>query len=61
MTIKLLFGLISMLVKLGIIKDDYVKLLEISNKLGDLQAKKELIEYYSSPRYYNETALKRYI
>ena len=52
---------LAMLVKLGIVEDDYVRLLEISTKLGDLEAQKALIEYYNSPKNYNENKLKRYI
>ena len=52
---------LAMLVKLGIIDDDYIKLLEISAKLGNLEAQKSLIEYYNSPKNYNENKLKRYI
>ena len=49
------------LVKLGIIKDDYTKLLIKSAKLGNMQAKKALVEYYSNPRNYDENMMKRYI
>lgn len=52
---------LAVLVKLGIIDDDYIKLLEISAKLGNLEAQKSLIEYYNSPKNYNENKLKRYI
>ena len=52
---------LAMLVKLGIIEDDYIRLLEISAKLGNLEAKKALIEYYNSPKNYSESKLKRYI
>lgn len=52
---------LAMLTKMGIIEDDYLKLLEISAKLNDTNAKKCLLEYYNSPKNYNESRLKRYI
>lgn len=51
---------LAMLVKLGVIKDGYTKLLEKSFKLGSLQAKKALNEYYNKPQYYNENMIKKY-
>lgn len=52
---------LAILVKLGVIEGNYLKLLEISDKLGNLEAKRALLEHYNSPRFYNENKLKRYI
>ena len=49
------------LIKLGLVSDSYPKMLMKSTELGSLEAKKYLIEYYKSPKYYNENILKRYI
>lgn len=43
-----------------IVQDNYLKLLDISAKLGNSLAKKALFEYYSEPKYYNSYYVKRY-
>lgn len=43
-----------------IIDDNFLKLYDISAKLGNTLAKKALYEYYSDPKTYNATYIKRY-
>lgn len=47
-------------VRSGLIKDDDIKLLKYASDLGNSYARKELYVYYSSPRYYSESNMKRY-
>ncbi len=48
------------LVHNNIIDGDYIYFLKISEKLGNTLARKKLYEYYLSPKFYDETNLKRY-
>lgn len=48
------------LVKSHILNDSYIRLLEISCKLGNQEAKKLLFEYYNHPATYSSIYLKRY-
>ena len=50
--------------KLGVIYDksnkQWLKLLDIAYKLGNVEAKKLLYEHYLEPKYYDQYYLKRY-
>lgn len=48
------------LVKNNVIEDNWLRLIEKSNRLGHTLSKKELYEYYSEPKNYNAYYLKRY-
>ena len=49
---------------IGLLEDNSLKnkirLLDISYKLGNIEAKKQLFEHYLKPKYYSEYYIKRY-
>lgn len=47
-------------VKSGLLKDDRLKFLKYASDLKNSYARKELYLHYSSPRFYNESYMKRY-